>query len=299
MLALILSAAPAIAQYRLIVPFAAGGSTDMIARSLAQTMSLSVGSAIVVENRPGAGGVIGIESIASSSPEGRTFGVITAGSIIAALSSGANMLSQVRGVSVLGVSGLLIAVPASQGVQNVGSLIALGRARRLLVGTPGSGTVSDVCARQFAVAANMQPPQIVPYKGTAPMIQDLAAGQLDMACIPGGAIAANRSVRVLATTLPYPHPLTPTAPTLESFGIKGVIIGDWIMMVAPRAANTGIMGNWISALGRAMSNPDVVTKQQTIGIDIIPSEDVSPEIAETFLRKQIGVLTPVAMALPR
>lgn len=280
--------------YRIVVSYAAGGYSDIAARVVASALTRELNAPVVVENRPGAGGMIGLQFLAGSPPE-NTIGILAPGMVVAAAADRGNPLDRIQGLSIIGISGMVVAARAGDAPSDFAALMQRGRSKSITFGTPGEGSMPDRCARQIAKVANLTGAVIVPYKGSGPMLSDLVAGQLDASCVDiASALSffASGKLKALALTLPYPHEKLPGVPTLESLGVHGVPSGNWQMFVAPKSMDRARVVTLAAAVSRALMNSDVRQKFRDMSVDLIPAEDATPEIAEQFLRRQISVLAP-------
>ena len=155
--------------------------------------------------------------------------------------------------------------------------------------------MDDICARQLAANTGMQGANFISYKSALLMMAELIAGRADVACVllpVAKPQIANGGIKALAVTLPFVSSQLPGVPTLESAGIQGVIRGFWHVLVAPRAVSASAMEPMVSAIRHALSDSSVTQRLQELGIDVVRLDDVSPEIAENFLRRQSSFLEP-------
>ncbi len=273
---------------RFVVGFPPGGTTDIVARVIAQKISELGGRTIIIDNRPGASSVIGIEFVRSTN-DGKTFGILTTSGVIQAAQNNPKLLDGLTGVSLLGISGFAIVASVSSGLASIEQLRANTSA--LLVGSPGAGSPVDLCAAQFVGAAKLSNARIIQYKGTGAVLNDLLGGQIQLSCLDIGIVKdhiAQGRLRALATSLHYPHPWLPGVPTLESVGVANVSPGNWFAIVAPREMNKATVDAMSGFVRKALSDVAITSRLESLGLDPIPAEDATAEIAERFLQKQIG-----------
>lgn len=293
------NAATAAAQpVRFIVPFPPGGGTDMFARIVGQKMSEAIGNQVVIDNRMGAGGAVGLELVARSAGVPPTLGLMTTSGLMSLLHSRPDVLNDFQMVSLLGISGYVI---VSSRDTTIASLVARAKGpQQFKFGSAGTGSLAHVCFEQFLKGAKMQAVH-VPYKGTAPMLADLLGGELEGACVDiATAIPHIRSgrLRALAVTLPYPNDNLPGVPTLESAGVQGVLGGIWYAAIAPKSMSRGTLNGLVAGLKQALSDPQVQARlRDSIQADPIPAEDIGPELAEQFVQRQITRLRPYVYLL--
>lgn len=280
---------------KFVVPFAPGGSSDMFARVLSQKMTESMGTPVYIENRPGSGGVIGLEYLLRNTGSESALGLLTTSSLFAALSQRPELVQELQMVSVLGVSGMVI---VSSRDATIGDLVARAkRAPQLSFGSSGPGSVSHLCFEQFLKGAGRQSrAEHVPYRGTAPMIAELIGGQAETACLEiSSALQHIRSgkLRALAVTLPYQHNQLPGIPTLESAGVQGVVSGSWYAAIAPKSTSRVALNSMAAGLKQALADTQVQARlRETMQIDPASANDINPEIADKFIQTQIARLTP-------
>ena len=224
----------------IVVPYAPGGTNDIMARAVAGKMQESVGQSVVVENRPGAGGNIGAAYVAKSAPDGHT--ILTASVGVYSINQWMQKLPYdpekdfapiTNGGS---VPNMLIVHP-SVPVKDVKELIAFAKARpgKVAFASMGSGTTGHLSGELFKQLANADILH-VPYKGSAPALQDLLGGQVQLMFdnMPTAIkLAQSGKVKGLALTSLQPHPLAPGVPTLDQAGLKGFDVTAWFGFAAP------------------------------------------------------------------
>jgi tripartite-type tricarboxylate transporter receptor subunit TctC len=244
----LLSQAPASAAYpdrviKIVVPFAPGGGTDVVARTLAQEMAKDLGATIIIENKPGAGTIIGTQSVAASPPDGYTllmgtFANAVNPSLYAKLPYDAH--KDFAPVALVARSFNIIVVNPSTPIKSIADLIAAARAEpeKLSYGTYGTGTSAHLAGELFKHMAKVNL-TTVPYKGAAPAITDLLAGQIQVmfttVASAASLVAAGR-LRALAVTSSERSPAFPQLPTVSEAGVPGYAAESWYGLFAP--ANT-------------------------------------------------------------
>ena len=288
-LALTLSAMtlPALAQsgnfpqkpVRIVVPYTTGGSNDVIARLLAQQLQDAWGQAVVVENKPGAAGNIGASDIARSTPDG--YSLLLTNINIVSMNPGliANMpfdpQRDFSPISLLGATSLALVVHPSVPVSNVRELVELARKEpgRLNYASSGNGSPQHMSAEMFRAMTNTNLTH-VPYRGAAPAISDLLAGQVQMTIgvvnqlIPH--IRAGK-LKALGVTSRKRLAQLPDTPTLDEAGVPGYESEIWLGLAAPAGTPSAIVELINRAVSKAMSAPEVVSKLQAQGIDVLLS----------------------------
>ena len=284
---------------RLVVPFAAGGSSDTVSRLIAQKMTSSLGQPVVVENRPGAGGNLGADSVAKSKPDGYTL-LFAAGSfaINTALYSKLpyDPVKDFEPVSLIcTVTGILVAHP-SVPAKNVEELIALARSQpgRVNFASAGSGTVPHLAGELFKMTGKVDITHI-PYKGSGPALTDLIGGQVQImfANMPGTLqhVKTGR-LRVLAVASEKRSPLLPDVPAIAE-SIPGFKASTWFGVFAPAGTPAPIVARLNEEFTKALATPEVLEHMKLEGADPIGGP---PERLREFLRSEMEMWTPVVRA---
>ncbi len=275
---------------RLVAPFPAGGSSDLIARIVAQRMSEGFSQQVIVENRPGAGSNLGSQVAARAAPDGYTLLII---SVTAAINvslfknPGYDLMKDFAPISKLAVGPTALVVHPSVPAKNVREFIALAQARpsQLNYGSGGNGTPAHICGEMFRVMAKVNIAH-VPYKGTGQSVTDLMAGQIQFvfASMPVAFPHMKTGrLRTLAITGAQRSPLAPNLPTVAESGVPGYAFDSWWGLVT----NTGVLPAIINTLHtetrRVLQLPDVKDRFTDLGIDVLqggPAELASLTRAE-------------------
>jgi tripartite-type tricarboxylate transporter receptor subunit TctC len=242
------SAAPASAAYpdrviKIVVPFAPGGGTDVVARTLAQEMAKDLGATIIIENKPGAGTIIGTQSVAASPSDGYTllmgtFANAVNPSLYAKLPYDPH--KDFAPVALVARSFNIVVVNPSMPIKSIADLIAAARAEpeKLSYGTYGTGTSAHLAGELFKHMAKVNL-TTVPYKGAAPAITDLLAGQIQVmftTVASAASLVAAGQLRALAVTSAERSPALSQLPTVSEAGVPGYAAESWYGLFAP--ANT-------------------------------------------------------------
>ncbi len=276
---------------RIIVPFPPGGSLDPIARLAASGMSDALGQSFIVENRPGAAGSIGTAAAAKSAPDGYTFVFVfdthaVNPHIIKDLPF--DTLRDLTPVSLIGTSPLIIATSAAKPYKTIDDVLTAAKKNPKSVnyGTM-LGTTGHLAMSQFQKLGAFHL-NTIPYKGGAPIIQDLIGGQLDLSInTPTTIMQYIRSHRVkpLAVTGARRINDIPNTPTLAEAGYPGLEIYSWWAVLAPAGTPPGIVAKFQRELQKAFNQP-VARKQleESLGIDVVTG---SPEHLDKWIRSEM------------
>jgi tripartite-type tricarboxylate transporter receptor subunit TctC len=225
---------------RLVVPFPAGGGTDIVARSLGERMAADLGQSIIIDNRPGAGTMIGSDNVAKSPPDGYTLLMATfAHAVNPSLQAKVpyNTQTDFAPVALVGRTPNLLVVNPEKPFKNVTDVLAYARANpgKLTFGSFGNGTSGHLAGELFKSLAKVDLVH-VPYKGSAPALTDLLGGQIDLMFSTVASVApyvkGNR-LRALAVTSSTRSPAYPSLPTITEAGVPGYAAESWYGIYAP------------------------------------------------------------------
>lgn len=262
---------------RWIVPYPAGGGSDVIARTVASALEKSLGQTIVVENRPGAATIIGATAIAQAAPNGDMVGTADSGtlaynpSLYAKLSYDPDKFTYVGGLAKLP---LLLAVNANSPYKTVADVLDAARATpgKLTVASAGSGSPHHLALELFKQRAGVDLLH-VPYKGAAPAIQDLLGGQVDMMFIDLAAGLPNvkaGKLRVLGAATPERVSILPNVPTMAEQGVKDFTAYAWQGVVGPAGLPDAVVKKFSTDLQKTLRQADVSAKLQDMGVIPMP-----------------------------
>jgi tripartite-type tricarboxylate transporter receptor subunit TctC len=241
----VLSSDTALALYpervvRIVVPFAPGGGTDVIARTLAQEMTKELGASVIIENRPGAGTIIGTQAVAASAPDGYT---LLMGTFAHAVNPSLNAKlpydahKDFAPVALVARSFNVVVVNPKSSFQSIADLIAAAKANpgKLSYGTFGTGTSAHLAGELFKRMAGVDL-VAVPYKGAAPAITDLIGGQIEVmftTVASAASLIEGEQLRALAVTSAQRSPAFPQLPTVAEAGVPGYAAESWYGLFAP------------------------------------------------------------------
>ena len=261
---------------KLVIPFPAGGSTDIVGRLLAEKLTTSLGQTVIVENRAGAGGTTGSDVVAKASSDGYTLliGTSSTHAIAPALYErlSYNSIKDFSPVALVGTATILLVTHPSLPVSSVTELIALAKSKpgELSFGSTGNGSVSHLTAEYFKATAGIAIEHI-PYKGDAPMTIDLVSGRISLAF--GTAVAflpyvQSGKLKALAVTSAQASPIAPTLPTVGASGLSGFEALQWFGVFAPAGISGAIVKQLNTDVNRVLQLADVRQKFESLGIEI-------------------------------
>jgi tripartite-type tricarboxylate transporter receptor subunit TctC len=282
---------------RLIVPFAAGGAVDSVARVLGKALSANLGGSIVIDNRGGAGGVIGMEAVAHAAADGYT--LLLSHSGFAAMPGlyrdlPFDPVRDFAGVVTAASGAYVLTVNSAEPFTSVADLIAYAKANpgRLTYGSAGAGSIIHLAGEFFKRTAAVELVH-VPYKGAAPAITDLVGGQIRMMFAPAVnalPLAASGKLRALAVTSAKRSRLAPDLPTIAESGLPGFEVTGWYGLAAPAATAALAVARLNAETNRALASADTVEQLRQQGLE--PVGD-TPEQASAWIRSEVAQWTKV------
>ena len=260
----------------LVVPFAAGGTTDVLARTLGEKLTQSLGQPVIVENKPGAGATLGADFVAKSKPDGYTLLMGAVHHTIAPAvykKMAYDFQKDFAPVTVVALVPNVLVVNVGTPVKNVAELVALAKAQpgKLAYGSNGNGTAQHLIATQFE---NLTGTDLVhvPYKGSGPMATDLLGNQINLSfdtITPVLPFIKSGKLRPLAVTTAKRSAALPDVPTLEEAGLKGFDIGTWFGVLAPAATPKDIVARLNAEMVKVIQSPEFRKRMDEIGAEPI------------------------------
>ncbi len=286
---------------RMIVPFPAGGATDIVGRVVAQKLAESWGHQVIVDNRGGAGGTIGSDAAAKSAPDGYTILVGTSSTHAVAPSLYSKLaydpVRDFAPVTLLASATILLAVHPSVPVKNVRELIALGKKQpqALSFASSGNGGISHLVGEQFKSMAGMQMLH-VPYKGDTPALIDLVSGQVSL--MFGTAVSflpyvKSGKLNALAVTNLKRSPIVPDVPTVAESGLPGFDALQWFGIFAPAGTSKEIIARLNADIVKILRLQDVRERLTGLGADVVGN---SPEQFAAFQKADAAKWTGIVKA---
>lgn len=284
----------------MIVPFAAGGPTDTVARLVAQSMTTSLKQTVIVENVGGAGGTIGAARVAKAAPDGYTLflhhiGQSTAPSLYRKLSY--NAIDDFEPIGLITDVPMTFIARGDFPAKDFKELLAYVKANKdkVTYANAGVGSASHLCGMLFMSAIDTEL-TTVPYKGTGPAMNDLLGGQVDFMCdqttnttsqIKGG------KVKAYAVTTKTRVPSLPNIPTANEAGLPGFEVAVWHGLYAPKGTPKPVIDKVDAALLVALKDPIVKQRFADLGTEPVSADRATPEALRTFLKSEIAKWAPI------
>jgi tripartite-type tricarboxylate transporter receptor subunit TctC len=273
----------------IVSPYQAGGTSDIIARILAQKLSERWGKNVIVENRPGANGGIGVTAVTHSTPDGHTLLAVASSALtinpLFYPKLPYNVDRDLAPITRTGTVANVLVVNPSVPANSVQALIALAKAKpgQLSYASQGNGSNGQVTGELFKQRANIDILH-VPYKGSAPAVQDLLAGQVQLMFdnLPSVLqLIRSGQLRALAVTTAERDPQLPDTPTIAESGLSGFDTSAWFALLAPKATPDAVRAEIERAAVAALTTPDTRERFRAVGIDVVSD-------GSTALRKRIN-----------
>lgn len=275
---------------KVVVGYAAGGAVDVVARTIGQSLSTSMGQPVVVENKPGAGTNIAVKSVITAEPDGYTL-------MLAANALAANMSlyqpapfdaeRDLVAISLIGRVPVVIAVNPQVPFSNIKQLIdaAKGKPNSIAFGSPGNGSTPHMAIELFTRAAGIDL-QHIPYRGGTPAITDVIGGQLPLVAVNALEVlphARSGKLKVLAVLSPQRSPIFPDVPTIAESGFSGFEASVWYGLVAPAATPKSIVIKLHEEVQKALQAKDVRERMTAVGGEVVPG---SAEMFANLIRSE-------------
>ena len=262
----------------LVVPFPPGGTTDVLARALAEKLSQSLGQTVIVESKPGAGATLGADMVAKSKPDGYT---LLMGAVHHTIATSVykklpyDFQKDFAPITTVAVVPNVLVINAATPAKSVKELIALAKAEpnKLSYGSNGNGTAQHLIGTQFENIGGVQILH-VPYKGSGPLTSDLLGGQISMSfdtVTPVLQHIRSGKLRALAVTTAKRSTALPEVPTLDEVGMKGFDIGTWFGVLAPVATPKDIVARLNAEALKVIQSPEFRKRMEEIGAEPVGS----------------------------
>lgn len=285
----------------LVVPFPAGGITDQISRVMAQKMADTLGKPVIVDNKPGGGGQIAAAAIKNAPADGHT--VLIAATEMFAINQNLyrkfsyDPIKDFTPVSSLIASPLVLVVPANSPVNSVNDLVQQAKTRKggMNFASQGIGSIGHLLGELFRGQTGGEYNHVA-YKGSAPALQDVMAGQVDMMFDPvitTAPLIAGKKLKPLAIAAAKRSPQLPDVPTLAELGIKGVDAGVWFGAVAKAGTPEPVVAKLNDAFLKALKDPEILKRFSEQGMQPFPS---SPAQFGSFMQSEVARWAPLIKA---
>ena len=286
---------------RLVAPFPAGGSLDVVARAIGQKLTEAWGQPVVIDNRPGAGGNIGADLVAKSAPDGYTIleGALSTHAVNVSLYSRMpyDPVRDFDPITLAAVTPNVLVLNPSVPASNVKELIAYARANpgKLAFGSGSNGSAGHLAGELFKTEAGVDMVH-VPYKGAAPAMQDLLAGRVqlmfDNLANSMQQVRAGK-LRALAVTTAHRSTLVPDLPTLSEAGLPGFDISTWWGFLAPAGTPKEIVAKWNAEVARILATPEMKDFFAQQGAEPSPT---SPDAFGAMIQSEIAKYAKIVKA---
>jgi tripartite-type tricarboxylate transporter receptor subunit TctC len=287
----------------IVVPFSAGGPSDAMARILAERMKRTLGEALLVENVTGAGGSIGVGRAVRSAPDGYTISFGHLGTHVAngaIYKLGYDLVADLEPVALLPSNPMIVVSKNAVPAKTLGELLAWLKARPTpaSAGTAGAGSGSHIAGLYFENISGAKL-QYVPYRGTAPALNDLVAGQIDIIVDQTsnsiGQVRAG-NIRAYAVTAEKRLPSAPEIPTTDEAGLPGFHMTLWSGMWVPRGTPGDIVRKLNAAVVDALNDPAARKQLENLGLQMPPADQLSPAALGNWQKAEIAKWWPMIKA---
>ena len=272
---------------RIVVPNAPGGAADLTARSVGQAMSAALGQPVVIENKPGAGGVVAGETVARAEPDGHTMLLVSSGTAVSAAlfkSLPFDTLRDFTPVSLMATFDLVLVAAEGGRFGSLQELLAYARANpgKLNLGTPQVGTTQNLAAELFKATAGIQA-QVVPFNGTPPVITALRSGEIDVGLDILGPLVGqirSRALRPLAVLGAKRSPLFPEVPTAREAGgsLASFNVASWNGLAVPARTPAAAIERLSRAVNEAVARPEV--RQRLADLNLVAQGSTPAQLGE-------------------
>ena len=275
---------------KIIVPYTAGGFTDQMARLLQVGLQKQLGQPVVIDNKPGANSIIGVDAVAKSAPDGHTFGVV-----IPAFTANTTLYPKLPyspgkdlvGVSLMGVSPLVAAVSSNAPFKNTQELIAYAKANpgKVSFASSGSGSAAHLTSELFKTLTKTFMVHI-PYRGASPALADLLGGQVPLFLDPPPNLiqpAKAGRIHLIGVASDKRLPILPDVPTFVEQGIPGMLGSTWASMIAPAGTPRDIVKRMSDAVNQIIQSQETRAKLEAMGTF---AEGTTPEACDAFIEAE-------------
>jgi len=283
----------------MIVPFPPGGVADTVARPVAEALGRELGQTVVVENRAGAGGTLGVDAVAKAPPDGYTIGIAGAGALGVNIGERTKRMydpaNDLAPISRAAESPFILVATPSLNASSLADVVKLAKAEpnRMSIGHGGNGTAMQLAAMMFVTMADVKI-NLVPYRGTAPAVSDAIAGHVQLAIAdppPSMGAIADGKLKAIAVSSKQRFSVFPNVPTFQELGLKDFELTGWFGIVAPKATPPDIVAKLSAAVIAALKDSEVARRIRTVGMEPTPT---TPEGLSAYLEGDIAKAAKVA-----
>jgi tripartite-type tricarboxylate transporter receptor subunit TctC len=288
----------------MIIPFAAGGPTDVVGRIVAEAMSRSLGQTVVIENVAGAGGTTGSTRLTSAAPDGHTIMIGHTGTHAASVALYPNLrynpINDFSPIGLVNTNAILITAKKTLPANTLAEFVTWLKANERTANNAhaGIGSVSHTTCLLLHATLGVKP-QSVPYRGTGPAMNDLVAGQVDYLCDQVVNVAPQvraGTIKAFAVAQPSRNAALPDVPTTTEAGLPGYQVVVWNAMLAPKGTPEPVVAKLNAALRAALADPAVKARLAELGADLPADNLATPAGLRTFMEAEIAKWTPVIRA---
>jgi tripartite-type tricarboxylate transporter receptor subunit TctC len=284
---------------RVLISFPPGGSSDAVGRIVQPGLEKRLGQTLVMENRPGAAGMIAIDAVAKAAPDGYTIGLGGAGALGGNVALGEKMTYDPRRdiapVTVLSASPFILAAAPSLKTASIAEVIALSKREKIAIGHGGNGSLMHLTAEMFNQMAGIKLP-LIPYRGMAPVVTDLTGGHVALGIVdPPSAVAAIEAgqIKAVAISSATRFPRLKNIPTFAEQGLPAFESIGWFGIVAPAKTPPAVVAKLNAALVAELKQPSVVERIRALGAEPMPQ---TPEEFAAFIVREVDRWTKVVAA---
>jgi tripartite-type tricarboxylate transporter receptor subunit TctC len=284
----------------IMVPFAPGGASDVIARNLAERMKVSLGQSVIIENVSGAGGTIGTGRVARAAPDGYT---LSLGQLLTHVTNGAayalqyDVVNDFEPIALVSTTPYLLLGKTALPANDLNGLIAWLKANpnKATQGNTGVGSPVHLSGILFQKETGTRF-GFVPYRGGTPALQDLVAGQIDVLFMdPTTSLAQVRAgnVKAFAVTAAARLSSAPDIPTVDEAGLPGFYVSQWYGLWGPKRTPAAVIAKLNAAVVEALADPGVRARLADLGQEIFPSDQQTPEALAALQKAEIAKWWPI------
>jgi tripartite-type tricarboxylate transporter receptor subunit TctC len=277
---------------RFILPNATGSGVDTIARAAQAALAKALGAAVVIDNQPGAGGIVGVQALTRAAPDGMTLGIVSNNVVILPSvykSLPFDLATDIVPIAVIGTTPMVLVVNAKLPASNAKELMALLKARpgELNYGSGGNGTILHLATEMFLEETGLKATH-VPYKGVGPMVTDLIGGQVDFATAALPSVQQHLksgALKAIGVTTAQRVPAAPEIPSFVEQGLPGYVMDAWFAVIGPKHLQAADAKRIQAAVSAAFADPAVREAMAKQGNVI---QVGSPEQAQAFFKSELA-----------